>query len=73
MKRENYLKLRSTFEAYEDAQKCRNKFPDNDLYDMAVTMTYHNLMNRIEEILWDEAPEDLKENNPYDPELDRLP
>lgn len=40
---------------------------------MAVTMTYHNLMNRIEEILWDEAPEDLKENNPYDPELDRLP
>ena len=39
---------------------------------MAVSMTYDNLMNRIEDILWDEAPEDLKENNPYNPELYRL-
>ena len=72
MKRDNYLKLRYTFEAYKDAQECLNKFPDNDLYDMAVSMTYDNLMNRIEDILWDEAPEDLKENNPYNPELYRL-
>lgn len=73
MKRDNYLKLRSTFEAYEDAQNCRYKYPDNDEYAMAEVMTYNNFIYLIRDILWDEAPEDLKENNPYNPELDRLP
>lgn len=72
MKRSNYLKLRSTFEAYEDAKNCRYKHPNNEEYAMAEIMTHKNLMYLIMDILWDEAPEDLKQDNPYNPELDRL-
>ena len=52
MKRSNYLNLRCTFEAYEDAQNCRYKYPDNDEYAMAEVMTYNNLIYLIRDILY---------------------
>lgn len=65
MKRENYDNLKLCFEAYERAGAMHAKYPDDPDYGEAVDITWGNLIEEIRHLLWDEAPEELKE--PVDP------
>ena len=65
MRTENYIRLKETLGAYRTACDALRADPTNEDYAEAVDGTQYNLFGLLDDLLWEECPEDMRpEINP---------